>query len=138
MQQIGRNLTEAKAGLLRGKKCLIHDRDPLFTDEFVSMLAATGIESVKLPPQSPNLNADAERFVRSIKESCLEKMIWFGEDALRQGVQEFITHYLGKRHHQGLENRLIHPEEGHLGAKGEIQQRQRLGGLLNYYYRAAA
>ena len=138
MQQIGRNVTDAEAGLLRGKKYLIHDRDPLFTDEFVRMLAATGVESVKLPPQSPNLNAYAERFVRSIKESCLEKMIWFGEDALRQGVQEFITHYLRERNHQGLENRLIHPEEGHLGATGEIPQRQRLGGLLNYYYRAAA
>ena len=102
------------------------------------MLAATGIESVKLPPKSPNLNAYAERFVRSIKESCLEKMIWFGEDGLRRGVQEFITHYLRERNHQGLGNRLIHVEEGHLGNQGEIQQRQRLGGLLNYYYRAAA
>ena len=138
MQQIGRNLTDAEAGLLRGKKYLIHDRDPLFTEEFLGMLAATGVESVKLPPRSPNLNAYAERFVRSIKESCLEKMIWFGEDALRKGVQEFVAHYHGERNHQGLENRLIQAEDGHLGATGAIQQRQRLGGLLNYYYRAAA
>ena len=62
--------------VLSGKKYLIHDRDPLFTAKFLEMLAATGIESVKLPPKSPNLNAYAERFVRTIKESCLEKMIW--------------------------------------------------------------
>jgi putative transposase len=131
-------LTDAEAGVLRGKKYLIHDRDPLFTDEFLGMLAGTGVESVKLPPKSPNLNAYAERFVRSIKEQCLGRMIWFGEDALRKGVQEFVAHYLHERNHQGLKNRLIDPEEGHLSATGEIQQRQRLGGLLNYYYRAAA
>jgi transposase InsO family protein len=138
MQQIGRNLTDTEEGLLRGKKYLIHDRDPLFTTEFLGMVAATGVASVKLPPQSPNLNAYAERFVRSIKESCLEKMIWFGEEALRKGVQEFMAHYHRERNHQGLENRLIQPEADHLGATGEIQQRQRLGGLLNYYYRNAA
>ena len=138
MEQIARNLTDADAGILHGKKYLIHDRDPLFTDTFLGMLAAAGVESVKLPPKSPNLNAYAKRFVRTIKESCLEKMIWFGEDALRKGVQEFMAHYHRERNHQGLENRLIQAEGGHLGATGEIQQRQRLGGLLNYYYRKAA
>jgi len=138
MQQIGRNITDAEAGLLRGKKYLIHDRDPLFTAEFLGMLAATGVQSVKLPPSSPNLNAYAERFVRSIKQSCLEKVIWFGEDAMRKAVQEFVAHYLHERNHQGLKNRLIDPEDGHLTAAGEIQKRERLGGLVNYYYRAAA
>jgi putative transposase len=65
-------------------------------------------------------------------------MIWFGEDALRKGIQEFLAHYHHERNHQGLENRLIQAEDGHLGATGAIRQRQRLGGLLNYYYRAAA
>jgi hypothetical protein len=85
MSQIGRNLTDAVDGLLVGKRYLIHDRDPLFTEEFLSMLAGAAVKSVKLPPRSPNLNAHAERFLRSIKESCLDRMIWFGEGSLRKG-----------------------------------------------------
>ena len=77
MNQIARNLTDAEDGLLKGKRYLIHDRDPLFTTEFVSALAEAGTRSVKLPPRSPNLNSYAERFVRSIKESGLERMILF-------------------------------------------------------------
>ena len=78
MSQIARNLTDAEEGILTGKRYLIHDRDPLFTAEFLKMIADAGVESVKLPPRSPNLNAHAERFVRSIKESCLERLIFFG------------------------------------------------------------
>ena len=70
-------------GLLKGKRYLIHDRDPLFTAEFLSLLGEAGVASVKLPPRSPNLNAYAERFVRTIKESCLEQMILFGESSVR-------------------------------------------------------
>ena len=115
MSQIGRNLTDAVEGILHGKRYLIHDRDPLFTAEFLSMLADVGVKSVKLPPRSPNLNAHAERFVRSIKESCLERMILFGEDSLRKAVHEFVAHYHHERNHQGLANRLISPEASHLG-----------------------
>ena len=111
MSQIGRNLTDAVDGILNGKRYLIHDRDPLFTAEFLSMLADAGVKSVKLPPRSPNLNAHAERFVRSIKESCLERMIFFGEDSLRTGIHEFVLHYHSERNHQGLGNRLIMPDE---------------------------
>ena len=138
MSQIARNLTDAEQGILTGKRYLIHDRDPLFTAEFLKMIADTGVESVKLPPRSPNLNAHAERFVRSIKESCLERLIFFGEASLRTAIQNFVAHYHGERNHQGLGNRLISPEPGHLGNSGEVQRRQRLGGMLNYYYRAAA
>lgn len=138
MSQIGRNLTDAVDGILKGKRDLIHDRDPLFTTEFLDLLANTGVKSVKLPPRSPNLNAHAERFVRSIKESCLERMILFGENSLRTAIQNFVSHYHTERNHQGLTNRLISPEAGHLGNTGAVQRRQRLGGMLNYYYRAAA
>jgi transposase InsO family protein len=139
MSQVGRNLTDAVDGILRGKRYLIHDRDPLFTTEFLSMLADAGVKSVKLPPRSPNLNAHAERFVRSIKESCLEQMILFGESAVRKATSEFVAHYHLERNHQGLDNRLISPEPGvHASARGEIARRERLGGLLNYYYRRAA
>jgi putative transposase len=79
MSQIARNLTDSVDGLLTGKRYLIHDRDPLFTGEFLATLKNAGVESVNLPPRSPNLNAHAERFVRSIKESCLERLILFGE-----------------------------------------------------------
>jgi putative transposase len=138
MSQIGRNVTDAVDGIVKGKRYLIHDRDPLFTADFLSMLADVGVKSVKLPPRSPNLNAYAERFVRSIKESCLERMIFFGEGSLRTGIREFVTHYHGERNHQGLGNRLIMPEERHADQRGAIRRRERLGGMLNYYYRAAA
>ena len=84
MNQVARNLNDAEEGFLVGKRYLIHDRDPLFTAEFLETLGTSGVKSVKLPPRSPNLNAHAERFVRTIKESCLERMILFGEGSLRR------------------------------------------------------
>jgi len=137
MTQIARNVTDDVDGFFKGKRYLIHDRDPLYTREFLSMLADAGIESVKLPPRAPNLNAHTERFVRTIKEDCLERMIFFGEDALREAVQEFVAHYHLERNHQGLDNRLIVPIAA-MGTTGTIERRQRLGGLLNYYCRTAA
>ena len=137
MSQIARNLTAADEGILSGKRYFIHDRDTLFTAELLDMLASAGVKSVKLPPRSPNLNAYAERFVRTIKESCLERMIFFGERSLRKAVHEFMVHYHTERNHQGLGNRLVIPEQGQLGNTGAIRRRQRLGGMLNYYHRAA-
>ena len=138
MSQIARNLTDAEAGILTGKCYLIHDRDPLFAAEFLRTLEAARLKSVKLPPRSPNLNPHAERFVRSIKESCLDRMIFFGEASLRTAVQNFVEHYHSERNHQGLANRIICPEADHRGASGAIQRRQRLGGMLNDYYRDPA
>jgi len=138
MVQIARNLTDAVDGFFMGKRYLIHDRDPLYTREFLSMLAEAGIESVKLPPRSPNLNAYAERFVRTIKESCLERMILFGEDALRTAINQFIIHYHGERNHRGLGNKLIKPMKRTAEATGTVRCRERLGGLLKYYHREAA
>ena len=138
MSQIARNISDTVDGLVKGKRYLIHDRDPLFTAEFLSILADSGVKSVKLPPRSPNLNAYAERFVRTIKESCLDRMILFGEDALRKCIQEFTAHYHFERHHQGLGNRLILRDSAHVESNGEIRRRERLGGMLNYYYRDAA
>ncbi len=138
MSQIARNLTFAGEGIVNGKGYLIHDRDPLFTTEFVKIFADVGVKTVKLPPRSPNLNAYAERFVRSIKESCLERLILIGEKSLRTAVQSFVAHYHSERNHQGLANRLICPEPDDLANTGAVQRRKRLGGMLNYYYRAAA
>ena len=92
------------------------------------MIANIGVKAVKLPPRSPNLNAHAERFVRTVKESCLERMILFGEESLRTTMHNFVAHYHTERNHQGLANRLISPEAGHLGNAGVVQRRQRLGG----------
>jgi putative transposase len=125
-------------GILSGKRYLIHDRDPLFTAEFLRMLKEVGVTSVRLPPRSPNLNAYAERFVRTIKESCLERMILFGEGSIRRAVSEFTTHYHSERNHQGLDNKLICPEPSLFCEGAAVRRRERLGGMLNYYYRAAA
>jgi len=102
MNQIARNLTDAVDGLLARKRYLIHDRDPLYTKEFLSILAAAGIESVKLPPRSPNLNAYAERFVRTINESCLEQMIFFGEDANVDRVHNIRADQIGATNGQRI------------------------------------
>ena len=84
------------------------------------------------------MKAHAERFVRTIKESCLDRMILFGEGTLRKAIREFLAHYHGERNHQGLGNRLIIADESHAGNAGAIRCRERLGGMLNYYYRQAA
>ena len=138
MTQIGRNLSDAEDGFLVGKRLLIHDRDPLFTAEFRETLVAAGVRVVRLPARSPNLNAYAERFVRTIKESCLERMILLGEQSLRRATREFLAHYHRERNHQGLDNRLIFPGPADTDPAAPIERRQRLGGMLNYYYRQAA
>ena len=138
MSQIARNLTDAMDGLLTDKRYLIHDRDPLYTTEFLGILADAGIQSVKLPPRSRNLNAYAERFVHTIKEACLDRMILFGEDSLRNAIREFVAHYHFERNHQGLDNRLIISTIATPAKTGTVGIRKRLGGMLNYYYREAA
>jgi transposase InsO family protein len=86
---------------------------------------------------SPNLNAYAERFVRSIKDECLDRMIFVGQESLRRAVTEYMEHYHLERNHQGLQNRLIVPRA--MQAKdGAILRHARLGGTLNFYYRTAA
>lgn len=125
MSQIARNLTDTAEGFLTGKRYLIHDRDPLFTAEFLETLKTSGVTSVKLPPRAPNLNAHAERFVRTVKEPCLERLILFGEGSLRKAIHDFVLHYHYERNHQGLSNRLIMEEECYMSRKGLIQRRQR-------------
>jgi putative transposase len=138
MGQVARNVTDASNGILAGKRYLFHDRDPLFTAEFLNVLANAGVNSVKLPARSLNLNAYAERFVRSIKESCLERMIFFGEDSLRTAIHNCVAHYHTERNHQGLSNKIICPQAHHFGRDGDVQRHERLGSMLNYYYREAA
>ena len=138
MKQIARNLTDAAEGFLRSARYLIHDRDPLFTHEFRGILRAGGVATVKLPARSPNLNAYAERFVRSIKSECLSKIIPLGERHLRLVVSEYAEHYHLERNHQGLGNRLIERSRGRPNDLGRVACRERLGSVLNFYYREAA
>ena len=138
IKQIARNTADPVDGFLLGIRYLIMDRDAIFTAEFRNFLKQEGVKTVRLPPRSPNLNAYAERFVRTIKESCLNRMIFFGERSLWKAINEFVDFYHHERNHQGLENRLIDPGEGVGTTAGSVACRQRLGGLLRYYYRQAA
>ena len=137
-QQIPRNLTDVDTGFLNTSRYLIHDRDPLFTEAFRTHLGSVGVETVKLPTRSPNLSAFAERFVRSIKSECLAQIIPLGERHLRNTVAEYTEHYHTERNHQGLSNKLILKPQDDAPAKGKVECRERLGGLLHYYYRRVA
>ncbi len=138
IKQAGRNVTDAFDGFLLDVRYLILDRDSIFTAAYRDLLKNAGVKLVRLPPRSPNLNAYAERYVRTIKEGCLNRMIFFGEDSLRRTINEFLVYYHHERNHQGLGNRLIDPQEEVGAADGSVECRERLGGLLRYYYRQAA
>ena len=101
-------------------------------------MCESGTEVIRLPPMSPNLNAYAERFVRSIKEECLNRMIFIGQASLRRAVAEYIEHYHEERNHRGLGNLLIRSIPSVAANHGTVGRRQRLGGMLNFYYREAA
>ena len=137
MAQIARNLTAAGDGFLHGIQHVILDRDQLYTVAFRRLLRDSGVTPLVLPARSPNLNAFAERFVESVKSECLDRMVLFGEAHLRTAVREFVHHYHDERPHQGLGNELIAPETMVIGT-GQTECRERLGGLLKFYYRQAA
>jgi len=138
MKQIARNLTDCGDGFLNGKCYLLMDRDGKFCPAFRDILKRTDVEPVRLPPKSPNLNSHLKRFMRSIKDEALQRGIFFGENSLRRATNAFLEHYHGERNHQGLDNKIIElgDEVGQSG--GGIECRERLGGLLQYYYREAA
>lgn len=135
MIQVARNLTDAVDGFLTGHRFLICDRDSKFSAQFTQILKAAGVDVIRTPYQAPNCNAYAERFVLSIKSECLQRMIFFGEASLRRAVKEYLDHYHGERAHQGLGNDCI--ENGEVTSVGAIRCRERLGGILKHYYRAA-
>jgi transposase InsO family protein len=137
MAQIARNITDANEGFLRGGRNLILDRDAKYTEGFRHALTREGVRLIRLPARSPNLNAFAERFVRSIKEECLSRMIFLGRASLRHAIAQYLIHYHGERNHQGLENRIPEPNFGRQSGQ-RINRRIRLGGMLSYYHRQAA
>ncbi len=139
MKQVARNLTDAEDGFLNSTRYLLMDRDTKFCKSFRDMVDNAGVQPVRLPPRSPNLSPHIERFMRSIKEEALSRMIFFGENSLRNAVRQFVDHYyLHERNHQGLSNQIIQPGHEVGRSSGDVQCRERLGGLLRYYYRDAA
>ena len=139
MEQMARNAVDEAFGHLRQRRYALHDRDTKFCASFRAMLATGNVKCLALPPRSPNLNAFAERWVRSVKQECLSKLILFGEGSLRRALAEFLEHYHSERNHQGKGNVLLFPlTQASKAALGlTVRRRQRLGGLLNYYCRAA-
>jgi putative transposase len=138
MLQIARNVTDPVAGAIHAKRYLIIDCDAKYSEQFRRLIRDSGTNVIGLPPMSPNLNAYAERFVRSIKDECLNRMILIGQASLRRAVAEYIEHYHLERNHQGIENRLICAPAAVAANGGHIRRHARLGGMLNFYHREAA
>jgi transposase InsO family protein len=140
MKQIARNVTMDEWGFLEGCRYLIHDRDTKFTDSFRAIVKSSDVEPLKLPARSPNLNAYAERWVKSVKEEALSKLILFGEASLRRVLSEYLVHFHAERNHQGKDNVLLFPTatKAMKRTDGSVGCKERLGGLLKYYHREAA
>jgi transposase InsO family protein len=139
MMQVARNLTMEEWGVLKPGQYLIHDRDAKFCDAYHQIIDDAGVNRVTLPPRSPNLNAIAERWVRSVKEEALSRLILFGETSLRYVLNEYLAHYHAERCHQGLGNVIPFPSGPPANDReGPIQCYERLGGTLTFYARQAA
>jgi transposase InsO family protein len=137
MLQIARHLTDETDGILEAPCVLICDRDVKWTNAVRDLVEMSGVRVIRTPFRAPNCNARAERFVRSIKEKCLNRVIPLGERHFRRALAEFVAHYQHERNHQGLDNKLICPNPKLVREGGEVKRSERLGGLLNYYYRTA-
>ena len=137
MLQMARNATDESSGFLRGQRYLLHDRDTKFCAAFLDVLRSSGIQPLALPPRSPNLNAFAERWVGSVRQECLSKLILFGEASLRRALTEYIDHYHSERNHQGKNNLLLLPSPDVPPKCRTVHRRDRLGGLLKFYSRVA-
>jgi putative transposase len=109
MMQMARNVTMEEWGFLAPGQYLIHDRDGKYCPAFQQIIDAAGVKPVPLPPRSPNLNAYAERWVRSVKEECLARLILFGEASLRHVLTQYVEHFHHERNHQGKGNVLLFP-----------------------------
>ncbi len=140
MKQMARNMTMAGDGFLNGCRYLLHDRDTKFSAAFCSILRSAGVDPMALPPRSPNLNSQLERWNRSVKEECLSKLILFGEPSLRHVLSHYARHYHEERNHQGKDNMILFPVAAdRIGSSsGPIRTREHLGGLLKFYHREAA
>jgi len=131
MEQFVRTLTMAEDPIAPAPHVLICDRDRKWSGDVRRRLDEAGIRVVLTPERAPNANAYAERFVRSIKEECLCRLIPLGERHFRTAIAEYVEHYHRERNHQGLENRLISGQPV-IAMTSRVRRRPRLGGLLNF------
>jgi transposase InsO family protein len=140
MKQMARNVTLEGWGFLTNQRYLLHDRDNKFCPSFRQLIESGDVQAIPLPARSPNLNAYAERWVRSVKEECLSKLILFGEHSLKRALQQYEVHYHEERNHQGRQNQLLFPKQTGRPNRnnGAVMRKERLGGLLKYYRRQAA
>jgi transposase InsO family protein len=139
MTQIARNMTMADWSVLAPGQYLIHDRDGKYCPAFQQTIEAVGVTQIPLPPRRPNLNAYAERWIRSVKDEPLSRLILFGERSLRYTLNEDVTHYHRERPHQGKDNVVLMPSPpSRAERQGPIRCHERLGGLLKYYAQEAA
>src|SRR2546429_3029117 len=139
MEQMARDVTMEDSGFLIHRRYLLHDYDSKYSS-FRQVIEAGSVKTLALPPRSPNLNAYAERWVRSVREECLAKLILLGEGSLRRALRHYEAHYHEERNHQGKNNVLLFPlpTQGVRGEQEKVRCRERLGGLLKYYEREAA
>jgi transposase InsO family protein len=142
MNQMARNLSDCRDGFLKDHTVLLMDRDTKFTAQFRETLKFADVKPIRLPPFSPNMNAFIERFFRSLKSECLNRMIFFGDSSLRHALKQYLEHYHSERNHQGIGNQLIESssdvqQESNSDESIPIERHQRLGGMLNFYRRAA-
>ena len=115
-----------------------HDVLVLYVDPRAEQFLGTaGVRVVRTPAFAPNCNAYAERFIRSVKGECLNRVMPLGERHLRGMLRQFAVHYQHERNHQGLANELI-DSPGVRPTAGAVRRSERIGGILSYYYRAAA
>jgi putative transposase len=140
MEQMARHGTIEDSGFLNNRRHLLHDRDRRCCQGFRDVIRAEGIEPIALPARSPNLNAYAERSVRSVKEECSSKLILLGEGSLRRVLRHYEVDSHEERNHQGKDNLLLFPLRTPAvpGKQEQVRCRERLGGLLKYYERKAA
>jgi putative transposase len=116
---------------------LIHDRDAKFTSSFNAVFASEGIEIIRTPYRAPRANAFAERWIRSAREECLDRLLILGEAHLRRVVRDYVDYYNRARPHQGIEQRCPIPIDN-ARKDGAVKQRAVLGGIINDYHREAA
>src|SRR5262249_45271903 len=127
-------------GFLARSRYLLHDRDGKYCPSFRQVIRSGNVKPLRLPVRSPNLNAFVERWVRSVKEECTSRLIFFGENSLRRALNQYLEHFHEERNHQGKDNQLWFPPTGGLaqGRDRPVRCKERLGGLLKYYERQAA